>query len=516
MKFINKTLVALSVIAIITGCSPEEQDIVDETQTLVVANGAVIDPLITSAIVFADFDNDGVLDSFEPWAFTDENGYYSVGINGEDYCTTTPKYCLELPNSDPVKLVAVGGYDLTTLKKVNSRLSRTFSGSGDQFITPLTSVGDISLNDLETIDQNVNILIDAFESDDTAFSLAFKVHKIVELISELVVVEYPLIGNDENFPTDISGYVYDAINQLSTDQNISLTTLLDELTDDQVDNILDDVRTELDSLIINQSSVVSLNITKETTSSIVSTSQLSANELALALRNFVTQYDVAINNTTEAGITIEDDNAIASIRLLEGIKDLFTDAIENNTTISDSTLTDIIDDIFESNTLLDNLSDTFFDASLLNLNSQTELEDSLVTMSERPQLPDTLNGMQLYLSDSTSSRDAIVGLFFTNSNDLTACVKFQNLVDTSDSQNTNGTLLTGSWEQTEYSIDLGLTVAGTEEALRIRTNTTDTYIFDYDDEETEWESTVDFTTTTDDVPTTDETCQAWIESLSNS
>ncbi len=509
MKYINKTLVALSVIAALVGCSPDDQDVVDETQALVVANGAVIDPFITSAIVFADFNNDGVLDVFEPWAFTDENGYFSIGSNGEDYCTTTPKYCLELPNSDPVKLVAVGGYDLTTLKKVNSRLSRTFTGTGDQFITPLTSVGDISLNDLETIDQNVNILINAFDSNDSAFLLAFKVHKVVELISELVVVEYPVIGNDEEFPTDISGYVYDAINQLSKDENLSLTTLLDELTDSQVDSLLDDVRTELDLLTISQ------NFSADTISSVVATSQLSANELASALRDFVTQYDLAIINAVNTDITIENDTAIATIRLLEGIKNVFTDVVENNTSITANTLTNIIDDVFENNSNLIDLADNFFDVSLLNLNSQEEFENSLVTMSQRPQLPGTLNGLQLVLSESTSSRDAVVGLFFTNSNDLTACVKFQNLADTSDSQNTNGTLLTGSWEQTEYNIDVGLTLAGTEQALRIRTNSTDTYIFDYDNDETEWQSTVGFTTT-DDIPTNDEACQVWIANLSNS
>lgn len=254
MKFI-KSLLAVGVISALAGCSPDEQDVVDATQTQVVVNGAVIDPFIASAIVFADYNEDDVLDPFEPWAFTDKNGYYSFGKDGEDYCADNSRYCLKLPSNDPVKLVAVGGYDLTTLERVNSRMSTMYTGnSGIQYITPLTSVGDIAINEQQSIEANQNIMQDAFLSGDSAFGLAFTLHKVVELISNEIAQEYPEIGDNEDLPVDVAGYTYDAINKLSKEERLSLASLLKDMTDERINKLLTQVRTRLDSFIVSKNS----------------------------------------------------------------------------------------------------------------------------------------------------------------------------------------------------------------------------------------------------------------------
>ena len=153
MKF-TKHIVALSIISALMGCSPEDQDVASSEQSdsrNIAISGAVIDPLIASAIVFADYDNDGILDTFEPWAFTDAFGFYGTSKDGVDYCVTESKYCLNIDkdtvkNGD-IKLIAVGGYDLASYKKIKTRMSRLITDAAFQVITPLTSVSGMKVSD---------------------------------------------------------------------------------------------------------------------------------------------------------------------------------------------------------------------------------------------------------------------------------------------------------------------------------------------------------------------------------
>lgn len=503
MKYI-KTFVALSVVTALTACSPDEQDTFNENQSAVMVNGAVIDPFISNAIVFADYDNDGVLDSFEPWAFTDANGYYSTGKNGEDYCTDAPKYCLELANDEPVKLVAVGGYDTTSLKKVKSRLSRMYRGSGNgpQYITPLTSVGDMSIDDANTIDQDVNIMIDALETENDAFSVAFKLHKIVELISAIIEQEYPVIGDDESFPVDLTGYVYDAINSLGQEEQLSVTAFLEGLTQAQLTTIVTTVREKLDELTLNSEAVNTQQL--KSGQGIVSTQYLSKlpeilNTLSIA--DMVMQNTVAVAGTSLVQHTMY---FTSSVRIIESV------TINHQAGITSSEITDTIDNIYNNPVTLGHISSNYFDTSYINLSSIANLESSLTTMSERPKLPTDLTDMQLVLSENSESRDADVALFFSAENTLKACVRYIDNEDPSSSNNTSGTLLTGTWGQSEYYLDLTLTFAGTEKALRIKTKDANTYVFDYDDDEKDWSPSTDFAKTTADIPTTDAECQDWI------
>ena len=445
MKLI-KSLLAISVITAIAGCSPEKQDVVDETQARVVVSGAVIDPFISSAIVFADYNNDDVLDPFEPWAFTDNNGYYSLGKNGEDYCKEQSRYCLELPNNEPVKLVAVGGYDLTTLERMKSRMSKMYDGQGIQYITPLTSVGDMSLNEQNTIEQNQNFMTNAFSANESAFSLAFSIHKIVEMISEVIETEYPAIGDNEDFPVDVSGFVYGAINKLGKEEQVSLATFLTQLTDDQIDKILTKVRSELDALTIKKSNVqVDKNYAYHKAPQL-----MTANDLADRVRAFNSSFKSLHTLLTTQ---LSEDFTASKVRLLQ--------ILSSNAKQFSATKIQVVENILETyatdDEFLGKLSENSFDASYFeNITSTSNVVSGNEKMEGREKLPNDLTTMQLVLTDKTTKRNAVIGFFFDGviKGSITACVKFQNLRDANDAQNTNGTILTGNWNKDDYKIDL--------------------------------------------------------------
>lgn len=500
-----KSVLNVSIISVLAGCSPEKQDVVDDSQTPVIVSGAVIDPFISSAIVFADYNEDDVLDPFEPWAFTDKEGYYSVGKNGDDYCVTNSRYCLKLPNNDAVKLVAVGGYDLTTFERVGSRMSKVYDGNGLQYITPLTSVGDMAMNEQNTIEQNQDIMVGAYSANDSAFSLAFNVHKVVELIGSFIALEYPDIGDDEELPIDVTGFVYRAITKIGKEEQVSLATFLTQLTNEQIDKILADVRGELDAFIIKKSSSpVAKSFAPQRVAQSHKTIELSdkVRELSGALKS--------LHNllTTQ----LSEDFTDAKTRVLQ----VMATNAEQFSPSQIQALKNILETYTTDDEFLTKLTRQSFDALYFEgIRSSSDVEAGNTKMDERNQLPADLTSMQLVLTDKNVKRDAVIGFFFdgVNSGDITACVKFQNLRKPNDSQNTNGTVLTGSWDKTEYLIDLTLKLAGTEEALRIKTTDDTSFRFDYDKTEKNWSTKTAFSATSITVPTTNQQCKDWIASL---
>lgn len=497
-----KSLISLGVIFAIAGCSTEEQDIPDKTQAAMIVKGAVIDPFISSAVVFADYNEDDVLDPFEPWAFTDKNGYYSVGKEGENYCVSNKRYCLQLPSNDPVKLVAVGGYDLTTLERISSRMSRRYDGSSDvQYITPLTSVGDITLNEQQSIIQNQNIMVDAFASKDSAFGLAFTLHKMVELISRGIAQEYPAIGDNDDLPIDVAGYTYDAINELSKKEQLSLASLLKDMTDERITFLLTQVRKRLDAFIVKKNT----GLTKAKAVQGAATTN-NINQQVRAMIENMRQLHNALTTQLSKDLS-ESKFRVLAISGDNFIEQPLQDALKTH---------QILIDIALNETVLEELGKTSFDTDYFSrLNSVGDIDKGTLRMRARHQFPNDLTNMQLVLSDKSAKRDTLVGFFFEgqNSGNITACVKFKNLIKPSDSQNTEGTLLKGNWSKTNYVIDLTLTLAGTEEALRIKTTDNNSFVFDYDKNEKDWSTTTALSNISIDIPTTDQQCKDWIASL---
>src|SRR5690606_22148073 len=110
-------------------------------------SGLVVDGRIAGGKVWADMNNNGQIDSFEPYAYTDSDGYYSYNpLTNTNYCTLPvisdeyQRYCLIYGSSiDAIVLRIKGGTDLTTGEPLKGAMamSTTISSSSQISSTPL-------------------------------------------------------------------------------------------------------------------------------------------------------------------------------------------------------------------------------------------------------------------------------------------------------------------------------------------------------------------------------------------
>ncbi len=123
------SVVAVAVVTGLTGCGgTEEQDMAIPQEPITFA-GRGVDGYVANATVWIDVKQNDRIDSFEPFAYTDAQGFYSYNpITGVDYCTQASaalnKFCLttgaELATS---RIKLSGGVDLTTGEKFEGTLT---------------------------------------------------------------------------------------------------------------------------------------------------------------------------------------------------------------------------------------------------------------------------------------------------------------------------------------------------------------------------------------------------------
>ena len=129
-------------------------------------SGAVVDDFVAYARVYVDVDNNGEFNpAYEPYAYTDAEGYFSKSKKGINYCDLSPKdfnyrYCFEADQA--VKqggIVRVqNGVDLLTTQVYEVSMSLLMNGTTDGLtLTPLTS-GDEAINNDNLIQAAVNRL----------------------------------------------------------------------------------------------------------------------------------------------------------------------------------------------------------------------------------------------------------------------------------------------------------------------------------------------------------------------
>lgn len=104
-------------------------------------NGLAVDGRVANGKVWADRDGDGALDDFEPFAWTDQYGYYTYRpakegeYTAKDYCATDAtldeqKHCLRYgASSDDVMIRIRGGIDLDTGEKLKGVMAMESSVS---------------------------------------------------------------------------------------------------------------------------------------------------------------------------------------------------------------------------------------------------------------------------------------------------------------------------------------------------------------------------------------------------
>jgi hypothetical protein len=224
-----KMAACVSLFATLWGCGGTGQDKAESSTTPQVIQGLAIDGYLARSTVFIDYDNNRTRDAWEPFAFTDDDGYFSYNpATQTDYCAadasaTQRLFCLRVNRHLAEAVIRIdGGYDVMTGEPFFGQLSRrvTQGHQGSIIISPLSSL----LTDVRNEQQKIAILnalnISEDDLDQDYFnaengnisahllSLALRLHKSVSIISQSIHDQYDDLGSQVGAMNDISANVY--------------------------------------------------------------------------------------------------------------------------------------------------------------------------------------------------------------------------------------------------------------------------------------------------------------------
>ncbi len=211
-------------------------------------SGLAIDGHLARATVFIDSNNDGTRNAWEPFAFTDNQGYYSYNpLTDTDYCrddvsAELAQYCLRSNTDISSAVIRVdGGYDILTGEPFEGQMARRVGLDPSEehidssVISPLTTLL-VNVDDsqryivMEAIGISENDLDVDYASEDNInprlLNTALKVHKTVTVLADTLKDNYDSIGSDFGTPNDASKYVYDEIANYVLQSNMSLDEVL--------------------------------------------------------------------------------------------------------------------------------------------------------------------------------------------------------------------------------------------------------------------------------------------------
>ncbi len=229
-----KMAACVSIFTTLWGCGGTGQDKAESSTTPQVIQGLAIDGYLARSMVFIDYDNNRTRDPWEPFAFTDDEGYFSYNPNTQtDYCAANASvsqrlFCLRVNRHLSEAVIRIdGGYDVMTGEPFFGQLSRriTQGRQGPIIVSPLTSL----LADVRTEQQKNAILaslnITETDLDQDYFntgngnisthllSLALRLHKSVSIISQSIHDRYDDLGSQVGSMNDVSAEVYSHLAQ---------------------------------------------------------------------------------------------------------------------------------------------------------------------------------------------------------------------------------------------------------------------------------------------------------------
>ncbi len=263
---IQKTILAGAIMALgLAGCGTEQQDGGNNIGARSADNqapntGIVVDGPVVRATVFYDLNGNLKRDSTEPFALTDNEGYFNANPNVRNYCDQDEQgsdsdydkspYCLRLTRAHwdnltaNTQIIITGGYDLYTGEPFEGSMSASaraaitendsyISEDYSAIITPLTSIasaralpseyhmavallsGYIPITDISVYlfslgitDLTVNYLESEQVFDAKKFATTYQMHKFVSVVADWVKDLYPEVGEHEKLPEDVSSLVY--------------------------------------------------------------------------------------------------------------------------------------------------------------------------------------------------------------------------------------------------------------------------------------------------------------------
>jgi hypothetical protein len=502
------SICALALAVALAGCGGTGQDDGSPSEFSQQFSGLVIDGYVSRATVFIDSNNNGTRDAWEPWAFTDDQGYYSFNpLTNTNYCAATAtaqqaQYCL-LSNVAHTNVVIRidSGYDVVTGEPFLGQMSRRVNaGSQDDLsdlvVTPITSLlADVeSTADRNALMQSLNINesdldVDYLNTDGSGgvnaplLNTALKIHKVVTVLSDRLTDTYAEIGEDFGTPNDATSSVYPNL----AEQIIAAGSNLDEsLSNPNVLlNTLDAAENAMREVYENKE----FNLPQDMGSAANPGNFARVVEVAMEL-------PMVVDNLIDPTSTdFNYDDATASTRALET---LVIKAVDEGPS-SDESIENVIDffnpesqdhdqDLVDS--LLATLSLDNADVSSLSNNDFSgedfDSVDDIVSAASFTEdaTPFTqIGGLQLRIAEldlgtQTDAKDSEIEFYFSGAADdvsgsFSSCVKFIDGADVTTNSlgegNTRGEIVDGFWsllgadegDVESYTLLLTLTFLGT-------------------------------------------------------
>lgn len=568
----KRSLLCMSVVAAtaLTGCGGTGQDEGQANTSMLSAKGLTIDGYLARATVFIDSNNNGTRDAWEPWAFTDNDGYYSFNPNtGVDYCASTAtaqqmQYCLTSNIEYGNAVVRIeGGYDVTTGEPFLGQLNRRTdlsSGVSDLVITPVTTLlSDTSATERSNLlnvmgMQESDLDVDYFNADTDGdgiadgqvntniLNAALKIHKTVSVLSDRLQDTYTDIGEEPGTPSDPSAGVYSSLAQqlLSAHATDASTRLRDVLSDnDALIEVMDNAESRLRSIYEQNGFVLPTDL-----GSVESPGSL---QRVTSVASRITDVVDVLIDTSLPTVSIED--AQGSARALESlviktVKDnsdtdsSVENAIEFFTNTDNSELVTALKDALKSdNADISGLSNNDFSGddfdSVEEITQVSKFSDDVAPFSQ-------IAGMTFKISDldlgtSTNLDDKEYEFYFQGDVDdidgaFTACFKHIDGAKpdgTLGEGNTRGEIVDGFWsllgasseKADSYSLLITITFLGTTYQGILKPGGMQTIDdveynkvrFEYDDEALVVHSEDGFVAT-DSIPTSNQDCEARLPS----
>lgn len=481
IKISCSRLTAVSTASFLIACGGTGQDDGSTSSTSQTFSGIAIDGYIARATVFIDTNNNGTRDSWEPFAFTDNDGYYSYNPRtNTDYCTESAsaqeqQYCL-ISNIEYSNIVIRidGGYDILTgepfLGQMNRRVNaQNTSEITNTVISPFTSLlSDITDNTerstlfsslgIAESDLDVNYLnTDGNNSVDASLlSTSLKIHKVVTVLSDRLTDTYTELGENFATPNDASSALYPNLaEQIIQSANTLDTTLSNQtiLTSvlDTTEELLRDIYERNELNLPNDMGNITSPGEFERIASV-------ASKFSSVINTLIDTTDTNFNINDAKGSTnaietlvIKTINETANDNSIDNAISFFTTSDGSNDNLIDALLTSLSLDSADINTLASNsFTGDDFDSveDIINASSYpSDVEPFTIIGNKSLKISETIN------IDPNDLEDSEVELYFAgNATDIdgafSACVKHidgANSDGTLGEGNTRGELVDGFW-----------------------------------------------------------------------
>ena len=505
-KMLNGAFAAL----LLSGCGGTGQDDSTSEDIATSFQGIAIDGQLMRAFVYLDTNDNNQVDSWEPFAFTDNDGYFSTNlITNVDYCAvalTEPEadFCLRSNISLSGAVLRIeGGYDVLTGERFEGSMSSRVDITDNVPVTGAVVSPLTTLFETVTVQSERDTLLTALglstgsdgedsltvnyldasgdgsnEINSSLLNAALKVHKVVTVLSDRLQDTYDEVGDDASLPTDATGFLYESL--ADTIINSSAGTTLDTVLEDSTK--LADILDQAEDQIRNAYRESDLELPDDIVSGTNTQNVGRVVELAQQIPDLIDE----VIDKDSVDMLLAD--AISGSKAIEIMTQKIMGDTNTASLVSTPELRNDADEFFDFFTasdsdstkvtaLLDALEEDNADLAALITHDFDFDDETVEEIAEVVQLPATadpftaLVGKSLKVSDTAVSTpgeedDKELIFFFqgvageTNGT-LSACIKFIDEVNGTaiGTSNTKGEILDGHWsllKTTDYSVTLVL------------------------------------------------------------